>query len=261
MPKKHLLSDPYQPGDENKLHWFDARLARILFGILAYAEKYFRYEVVGIENIPKKGGVILAMNHGFFFIDLAFFARHLLLDRGRHARGVAEHLSWKLPFVREIMLNLGIVDGSPKNALRILRGSHAMIVCPGGAQEAVKSSFHKYELLWNDHYGFVKVAIAAGVPIIPCISIGIDDAYVMLVNGYHRWRNIFVPLPLFFGLGLLPFPVKLTHYIGKPITHRYKPHQHKDKHCVVELHQRVLAEAERIKTIGLSRRHFFGLLG
>ncbi len=257
MPKKHLFKSPYRPGDEHRLHWFDAKLVRFFMKTLVFWEKYFRYEVVGIENVPRKGGVLIAMNHGFFFIDLPLFAKKLLVERGRLARAVAEHLSWKIPLIREVFLNSGVVDGTPKTAIRILRGGHAMIVCPGGAEEAVRSSFHKYELKWEDHYGFIKVAIASGVPIVPSICIGIDDAYVMLVNGYHKWRNTFVPLPVFFGMGLMPFPVKLTHYVGRPITHNYKPTQHRDMRCVKALHRRVLKEAERIKAIGLKERKTF----
>lgn len=258
MPKKHLLLKPYRPGDEHNLRWFDAGLARFAFRTLWFWEKYFRYNVIGIENVPKKGGVLLAMNHGMFFIDLPLFGKYLFLKRGRQPRAVAEHVAWKVPVLRETLLNLGVVDGNPKNAIRILRGGHAMIVCPGGAREAMRSSRQKYKLLWKDHYGFVKVAIASGVPIIPCISMGIDDAYVILKDGYHRWMNTFIPLPIFFGLGLLPFPVKLTHYVGKPITHRYKPTEYRDMRCVKALHQKVLDEAERIKEIGLKKRKLMG---
>lgn len=260
MPKKNIFSNPYRPGDEYNIHWFDAGLVRFIMQSLTLWEKYFRYEIVGIENVPKKGGVLFALNHGFFFIDLALFAKQLFKKSGRQPRALAEHLSWKLPIIREFFLNLGIVDGNPKNAMRILRGGHAMIVCPGGAREAMRSSAHKYELLWEDHYGFVKVAIAAGVPIVPAICIGIDDAYVMLRDGYYRWQKTFIPLPLFFGLGLMPLPVKLTHYIGRPIMHDYDPKHYRDMRRVKALHRRVLAEAERIKEFGLKKRMLGGFL-
>lgn len=260
MPKKDIFTPSYQAGDEDKLQWFDAGLVRFIMRTMTFWELYFRYEVVGMQNVPRKGGVIFALNHGFFFIDIPLLFKQLFLRRGRRARAVAEHLSWKLPIIRELFLNMGVVDGSPKNAMRILRGGHAMIVCPGGAKEAVRSSRHKYELMWEDRYGFIKVAIATGVPIVPCICIGIDDVYVMLLDAYHKWKNNFIPIPLFFGIGLLPLPAKLTHYIGKPVTHKYKPEQHKDMKCVEELHARVLEEAERIKIEGLKKRRLFGFL-
>ncbi len=260
MPKKSILTNPYKTGDEDKLQWFDAKLARFIFGSLTLWEKYFRYEIHGVHNIPKKGGAILAMNHSFFFIDLAFLTKHAFLKRGRRARGVAEHLTWKIPVLREIFLNLGIVDGNPKNALRLLKSKHLMAVCPGGAQEAMRSYKDKYKLLWEDHYGFVKMAIKAQVPIIPCMSVGSDDAYVMLVNGYHRWKKLFVPLPIFFGLGLMPFPVKIRHYVGQPITHNYKPSQHKDMKCVKALHARVVKESQKLLSEGLKKRKLWGFL-
>lgn len=260
MPKKKILDLPYKPGDENNLRWFDAGLVRFFMRALTFWEIYFRYEVKGIQNIPRAGGVILALNHGFFFIDIPLFGKHLFLRRGRRARAVAEHMWWKLPIIREIFLNLGIVDGTPKNAIHILRKGHAMIVCPGGAKEATRSSQDKYKLMWDGHYGFVKVAIATGVPIIPCICIGIDDAYVMLRDAYYRIKNTFVPLPLFFGLGLMPFPIKLTHYVGKPVYHNYKSNQYRDMRCVKAFHRRVLAEAEKVKAEGLKRRRLGGFL-
>jgi 1-acyl-sn-glycerol-3-phosphate acyltransferase len=260
MPKKSILNKTYQPGDEHQLRWFDAGLVRFMAKYLSLWERYFRYDVVGINHIPRKGGALLALNHGFFFIDIFLFGKHLFVNRKRRARAVAEHLSWKLPIVRELFLNMGIVDGTPWNAMRILKKEHVMIVCPGGAKEASRSSRQKYELMWDDRYGFIKVAIAAGVPIIPCMCIGIDDAYVMLVDAYHRWKDTFIPLPVFFGLGLMPLPVKLTHYVGRPVTHNYKPYQHKDMDCVMALHKKVLDEAERVKEEGLKRRKLFGFL-
>jgi 1-acyl-sn-glycerol-3-phosphate acyltransferase len=260
VPRKSILTNPYQPGDEHQTYWFDAKLVRFIFLTLTFWEKYFRYEVIGMDNIPKKGGVLLAMNHGFFFIDLPLLSKRIVRDSGRRIHTVAEHVLWKIPGLRELMLNLGVVDGTPKNALKILKNGHAMIVCPGGAKEAMRSSLKKYELMWDDHYGFIKVAIASGVPIVPCVSVGIDDAYVMLIDGYHRWKKSFIPLPIFFGVGPLPFPIKLRHFIGRPITHQYKPSQHKDMRCVKALHRKVLKEAERIKDTGLKDRKLFGFL-
>ena len=80
----------------------------------------------------------------------------------------------------------------------------------------------------------------------------------MLVNGYNKWRGLSIPLPLFFGLGLMPFPVKLTHYVGRPVTHEYGPHDYRDPRKVQALHRRVVREAERIKEQGLARRRWFG---
>lgn len=257
--KKNILLSPYKPGDEHKLNWYDPALTRFVMRTVRFWEKYFRYEVVGKDRIPKEGPVVFALNHGLFAIDFLLFPKQIYKATGRRARTVAEHLMWKIPVFRDLALNVGIVDGTPRNAIRILKNGDPLIVYPGGAKEAMRSSGHKYELQWADRYGFIKVAIATGAPIIPCICIGVDDAYVVLMNGYHRWKRTFVPLTLFFGLGLFPLPVKLTHYVGRPIHHAYRPEQADDLRAVKALHRRVLREAERVKAEGLKKRKLFGL--
>jgi 1-acyl-sn-glycerol-3-phosphate acyltransferase len=246
--KKSLLR-PYQKGDENRLHWYDKNLVAVLSNSVVFWEKYFRYEIVGLENIPQKKGALLANNHGLIMFDMLLLARRLV-QIGHPPRALAEHATWKIPFMREIFLNMGVVDGSPKNAIRLLRAGETVIVFPGGAREGLKPSTERYELFWRDKYGFIKVAIASGVPIVPCFSAGIDHCYFIINNGYELGKKLFgtyLPLPIFMGLGAMPFPVKIKHYIGKPITHKLPRQAYRDEKVVKKLHAAVLKAEEDLK--------------
>lgn len=249
MAKKDILFKPYKKGDEHRLHWYDRELARVMSHSMTFWQMYFRYEVRGLENLPKNEGALLANNHGLWPFDAMLLAKRLF-EEGRPLRALAEHSTWRIPFVREIFLNLGVVDGTPKNAIRLLRDDELVLVFPGGAREGLKSSADKYRLFWERRTGFVKVAIAAGKPIIPCFCAGIDDVYHIFNDGYALGKKLFrayFPLTAFIGFGLMPFPVKLTHHIGKPIYHDLKPTDFRDEKKVARLHARVLKEALKLK--------------
>ena len=107
--------------------------------------------------------------------------------------------------------------------------------------------------------GFVRLAIKTGSPIVPSVCIGIDEAYHVLFEGYKLservfGKGVFLPLSLPLGLGPLPFPVKLTHYVGEPIRFRYKPGDEDDPKKVARLHQRVLKSMELLFDRGMEEK-------
>jgi hypothetical protein len=58
-----------------------------------------------------------------------------------------------------------------------------ILVFPGGAHEAVKSSAQKYRLQWKDRLGFVRLAARHGYRIVPFGLVGPDDFYQHLIEG------------------------------------------------------------------------------
>lgn len=261
MAKKDFIFHPYRKGDEHRLHWYDEQLVWLLSRSVSFWEKYFRYEVQGLNNIPATSGALLANNHGLWPFDAILLAKRLV-DRGRPPRAMAEHATWKIPFIREVFLNMGVVDGTPKNAIRLLRNDDIVIVFPGGAREGLKSHRDRHRLFWQNRFGFVKVAIAAGKPIIPCFTAGIDYAYHVFADGYKmgkRLFNAYVPLPIFLGLGLMPFPVKLVHHIGEPIEIKTRRHAYRDDKVVQRIHQKVVEAAEDLRAEALATYRPWGL--
>jgi 1-acyl-sn-glycerol-3-phosphate acyltransferase len=58
-----------------------------------------------------------------------------------------------------------------------------LMVFPGGAYEAVKPASMRYELLWKERFGFVKLAAKHGYTIMPFGLVGPDEFYGHLMEG------------------------------------------------------------------------------
>ena len=220
--------DQYTPGDELRLDYRNDFLLSLLEALIPVIRSYFRYEVVGMENVPPKGRAILVSNHGILPVDALLLIYAIKDSLDRWPRGLTDRRIFRIPVVRQFFMDLGIVLANPRTGKALLSKEHIVYIMPGGAKEAFKSSRERYRLLWRRRMGFVRLAIKTGSPIVPSVCIGIDEAYHVLFEGYKLservfGKGVFLPLSLPLGLGPLPFPVKLTHYVGEPIRFRYKP--------------------------------------
>ena len=261
MSKKNVFTNPYREGDEHHLYFTDDKILKNFASSLALVEKYFRYETHGFENIPQDSGVLLVANHGFMPFDMALLIRRIYLKTGRRVRMLMHNRTWRLPVLREAFLNMGAVDASKENAVRLLKRGEIVAVFPGGEREALRPFTKKYQLLWDGRTGFAKTAIEAGVPIVPCMGVGIDDIFYILDQPIQISKKLFhryFPFPFFIGLGGLPIPRQITHYIGEAI---YPPKLIKKKfdEQIQDLHAKVWHESDLLLKKGLRRRKWFGL--
>ncbi|MGW4631173.1 lysophospholipid acyltransferase family protein [Nocardia sp. NPDC004415] len=185
----------------------------------------------GLENIPAEGPVLIVANHNLLGgIDAPLLMPAILRERGRLVRGLAEHVLMQ-PGVREILHRFGAVRGTRANCLTLLERGEAVVVFPGGGREAIRRKGEKYALKWEGRTGFARMAIQAGVPIVPLAMIGIDDAYDIVFDGQHpamrplRWTcellgiNPELNPPLVKGIGPTPIPRPERFYFsaGAPI--------------------------------------------
>jgi len=207
---------PYIKGYENRLDRFDIRfIAKDIF-LAGFLKLYFRYSVYGFENIPREGPAILVLNHGILPIDGFLLGCEILMRLSRLPRGLTDHIVFNVPFLREFFLSVGIVDGNRDNAMGILKKGGIVMVMPGGAREAIKRPEDRYKLFWKNRKGFIEIARASGAPIILSFCYGIDDIYEWVFQKTGR-KTEEIGVPLLMGIGLLPFPVKLTQVISRPI--------------------------------------------
>ncbi|MBI4411071.1 MAG: acyltransferase family protein [Deltaproteobacteria bacterium] len=261
MSKKDILFNPYRPGDEDHLYFNDSKILKYFLGSLRLVERYFRYDVVGIDNIPSRSPALLVLNHGFIPLDLILLGRRIYRQTGRRIRVLVHRRSWRIPVLREVALNIGMVDAKPENAVRLLKKGELVCVFPGGEREGMKPSGMKYQLMWEDRIGFVQTAVLAKAPIVPCMSVGIDDVYHIFEKStrhlagkmFHRY----FPFPVFLGLGGLPCPRKIVHYLGKPIKYRLKPSEADNMKQIKKIHARVWSESEILLKKGLRERRWF----
>ena len=193
-----------------------------------FADRFFRYveraaerlhiDVVGLEKLPK-GGALLVANHSFGWdvvVPMAAIARRL----SRRVWVLGEHAWWKVPVVRRIAAAVGVVDGTPENADRLLEAGELVLVLPGGLREAVKPRELRYQLLWGRRYGFVRLALRNRAPIVPLASIGTDELFDFVGNPYKRgksWLGRDIPVPLPKRILPIPHRVRIRFLIGEPV--------------------------------------------
>jgi 1-acyl-sn-glycerol-3-phosphate acyltransferase len=150
----------------------------------AIAER-FRATLHGAEHVPRHGGALLVGNHTMFGMDAVVLAALLAADVGRLPRWLGERILWKLPGTHTLLEALGAVPGAPEDAVRLLRAGELVAVYPGGVDDSFKPSSEAYELKWGRRAGFARVALRAGVPVVPVAATGIDELY-----GIHRHERL-----------------------------------------------------------------------
>lgn len=176
-------------------------------------------EVDGIYHLPR-GRALIVSNHAFGW-DVGFAMAEVEACTGRLTWALGEHAFWRFPVLRRVAASVGVVDGTPENARRLLENDELVLVLPGGLREALKPRELRYRLLWGKRFGFLRAAIETGTPIVPLACVGSDELMDWVGNPWHRGKSWFgryaFPLPRpAYGLPLL-HRVQLRYVFGEPI--------------------------------------------
>lgn len=206
----------------------------------ALSRLYFRADVRGMEHIPAEGPVLLVGNYsgGILIADTFVFAQAFYDHFGawRRFHQLAHDLVFKTPAARALVQRYGTVPASPKNMAEALKRDAALLVYPGGDDETFRPSWESGTIDFANRTGFVKLALAHDVPIVPVVAIGGQETGLFLGRGravaralnLKRLRLKVMPAVLGppFGLTLLdmparvPLPAKISIRVLKPIDLR-----------------------------------------
>ena len=206
---------------------FDAEITERFFlsATRPLAEKWFRIEVRGIENIPKEGGALLVSNHsGTVPVDAMMTMFEVHERTGRYLRPLGADLVFRLPFVGTLARRGGVTLACSEDAERMLRGGELVAVWPEGFKGIGKPFSERYKLQRFGRGGFVSAALHTGVPIIPVSVVGAEEIYPLVGNVPSLARLLGVPyipitpfFPLLGPLGMIPLPSKWIIEFGEPI--------------------------------------------
>jgi 1-acyl-sn-glycerol-3-phosphate acyltransferase len=174
------------------------------------ATLWFRARVSGLENIPEEGPVLLVGNHsgGNVTPDTTVFtlAFNTYFGVERRFFQLAHNLVLAMPglgFLRKY----GTVAASPENAEKALSSGAALLVYPGGDYEVHRPSWESGKVDFGGRKGFVRLALAKDVPIVPVVSIGGQETALFLSRG--EWLARLLRLDKVFRLKVLPISVAL----------------------------------------------------
>jgi len=206
---------------------FDAEITQRFFmtAIRPVAEKWFRIEVRGVENIPATGGALVVSNHsGTIPVDGMMTAISIHDHAHRFLRPLGADLVFKLPIVSEMARKGGVTLACNEDAERMLRNGEIVGVWPEGFKGIGKPYSERYKLQRFGRGGFVSAAIRTGVPIVPTSVVGAEEIYPLVGNIPSLARLLGVPyipitpfFPLLGPLGLIPLPSKWIIEFGEPI--------------------------------------------
>lgn len=188
---------------------------------LKTVQAYHDYHVDGMESVPSRGPAMIVVNHSLATYDSLLLGAAIYLEKKRFVSALADRQIFKTPIIGSFFTRIGAVEGSPEAGEKLLREGNLLALSPGGMRESLRPTTKRYQIDWEGRLGFARLAIKAQVPVILAACPHADDIFTVhenlvtqLVYEKFRW-----PLPLFHGLGptLLPRPVRLTHYLSKPI--------------------------------------------
>jgi 1-acyl-sn-glycerol-3-phosphate acyltransferase len=153
------------------------------------------FDFQGQNNVPRKGGAILAINHTSYF-DFAL-AGTSALPAKRYVRFMAKKEIFDNKVAGPLMrgmhhINVDRSNGAPSfvAALRSLKAGEIIGIFPEGT---ISTSFEIKEL----KSGAVRLAIGAGVPVIPTIVWGGQRVYTKGLKPNFKRRKF--PVAVSFG--------------------------------------------------------------
>lgn len=150
----------------------------LLKAILApFLHLVFRPWSQGEENVPVEGPAILVSNHlsfaDHFFMPLTLPRKVIFLAKAEYFTGTGI----KGLFSRAFFTSLGQIpidrsggrsgDAALRTGLRVLRRGHLLGIYPEGTRSPDGR-------LYRGRTGVARLAIEAGVPVIPCAMVGTD---------------------------------------------------------------------------------------
>lgn len=229
---------PQLPFDVSSVDYSGPLLSLVLHpwvsdGWLRLIKKYFRLDVEGIENIPKKGPAIIAPNHsGYSGLD-AMVLNHEIYHRTKRIPRVMTHSFWFLsPTTAKPAQKLGFVEATTENGIHLLKKNSVIILFPEGEFGNFKPSLEKYRLQ-EFKRGFVRMALQAQAPIVPTLVIGAEETHINLtqIKIPKLIKNLILPLPL----NIIPLPAKWRLVFLPPIYLPYLPDAAENAELVHEI--------------------------
>jgi 1-acyl-sn-glycerol-3-phosphate acyltransferase len=221
--------------DLTEIAKFDPHLVAWLIGVLKpFVKHWLRSEVRGLDNIPL-GGVLLVSNHsgGPMPNDMQVLGVDYYEKFGydRPLYGLAHDVILRGP-TSGLLRRLGLIRATRANASAALRSGAAVLVFPGGDYDACRPSWHQTLIDFRGRKGYIKTALETGVPIVPVVSIGGQEAQLFLGRGMwlskklgidKRMRTDVLPIAIGLPFGLTPIPMLNAPLPTKIVTQVLEP--------------------------------------
>ena len=235
---------------------------------------WFRMEMEGWERLPEPPALFIGIHSGAPFVWDAWTVgiqwwRHFGDERIMH--GTAHDALMAAPGIGGFFRRMGVLPAAPDSISAALAAGHDVALWPGGEIDSLRPWTKRDEAILAGRKGFVRMAIKAGVPIVPISTVGGPDSMPVLTSGRKlakalqidklaRLKTFPIAISAPWGVGPallpeIPFPTKIRTAFQDPITLSKDPAKASDDRYVNKKYDEVQASIQRgMNTLARRRR-------
>jgi 1-acyl-sn-glycerol-3-phosphate acyltransferase len=147
---------------------------------------WFRMEIEGWEHLPEPPVLLIGIHSGAPFVWDAWTVgiqwwRRFGTDRPLH--GTAHDALMAAPLVGSYFRKMGVLPAAPDSIASALEAGHDVALWPGGEIDSLRPWTDRDQAVLAGRKGFIRMAIRAGVPIVPIATVGGPDSMPVLARG------------------------------------------------------------------------------
>ncbi len=222
--------------------------------VMAAARAYFRLHIEGVQNVPQKGAVLMVGNHngGLQPVDTFITAGAVVESQGpeRPVYGLGHDILFREPSLGNFIERMGALRAHPDAARMVLESGGVILVYPGGDIDAFRPFAERNRICLGGRKGFIRTALRTKSPIVPVVSVGAHEAFVVLSRGERmaaalnlkkRLRTEVCPIAFSLPLGItsafmpyIPLPTKMDIRFLPPMKWKKLKPKHADDESAVE---------------------------
>src|SRR3954469_24674263 len=225
---------------------------------------WFRMDVEGWERLPEPPALLVGIHSGAPFpwdawtIGLTWWRR---FGSERLLRGTAHDALMATPGVGWYFRKMGVLPAAPDSMAAALASGRDVMVFPGGEVDSLRTWTKRDKAVLAGRKGFIRLAINAGVPIVPVSTVGGPDSMPVLATGRRIARALqldkiarlkMFPFALQAPWGVspamlpeIPLPTKIRTAFQDPIEIDADPARAKDDDYLEEKYAEVEGSIQR----------------
>jgi 1-acyl-sn-glycerol-3-phosphate acyltransferase len=225
---------------------------------------WFRMEMEGWEHVPEPPALLIGIHSGAPFVWDAWTVgiqwwRRFGDERPLH--GTAHDALMAAPLIGSYFRKMGVLPAAQDSISGALAAGHDVALWPGGEIDSLRPWVKRDEAILAGRTGFVRMAIRAGVPIVPISTVGGPDSMPVLFSGRKlakalqldkiaRLKMFPIALSVPWGVNFamlpeIPLPTKIRTAFQEPIELDTDPGRADDKDYVQAKYDEVRASIQR----------------
>ena len=239
--------------------------------------RYFRLEIDGWDRLPDEPCLLVGVHSGgpltmdAWTVIMAWWRQ---FGETRALHGTAHDVLMNAPVLGQYFRRLGTISPSRDNIQAAFDRGDDVILWPGGELDCYRSWLDRDKAVLGGRKGFIRMAMRAGVPIVPVATVGGHDTLFVLSEGRglakllnlkERMRSDVAPVTFSwpFGLALhltpfqhVPLPAKIRTQILDPVYLDADPARLDDQEYVEAMYDDVEARIQVAMNELAERRKF-----